>query len=326
MADASPWTLPEDKFVLALDTNYQTADDEYLPDGTLQSFPLNGEFRSTTFRVGGRYGINDRFEAAFGFALKQVDYNADPIVLALPDDPSDSAAVNEAIFDFGNREAGLGDARIHGRYALVKGLFRATSETSIKFPVGYESPRGTFEEGTPNPVAIEDDVALGDGQTDLTQSLLFGAYIPATRSFARMSAGYKLRFGSPGDQGVAGLSIGQYLGEKVVVFVGANGAYTLFEGETVGQSFITRSPDKSAAELNPAEDIVPIDLRLDKDFLNVEAGAILQFRDLELRASYGRIVWGNNIPQIQSVSLGMVYSMENLTQKETPASEVSEDN
>jgi hypothetical protein len=326
-AQASPWTLPEDKFVLTLDSNYQTADEEYLPDGELQAFPLNGEFSAITFRLGGRYGVTDRFEIAANVDFKEINYEADPVVLALPSDPSDNQAVNDAIFDFGRNLAGVGDARIHGRYALVSGLVRATSQTSIKFPFGYERPRGTFAEDTAGPGAIEDDVSLGDGQTDLTQSFLFGAYIPATRSFARLDAGYRLRFGSPGDQGVANFSIGQYIGENFVIFAGANGAYTLFEGDSIGQSFITRSPEKPAGELQAGEggDIETIELTLDKDYLNVEGGVIVQLRDLEIRASYGHIVWGSNIPQIQSVSLGVVYSLDNLTQEKAPIEKTADD-
>lgn len=312
VADASPWTLPKDKFVLLLDSNYQTADEEFLPDGELQAFPLDGQFTSITFGIGGRYGITDRFEMALDLDFKQINYEADPVLLALPDDTS-SESLNEAIFDFGRSSAGVGDAHLHGRYGLVTGLVRVTSQTSVKFPVGYERPRGTFTDDTPSAGAIEDDVTLGDGQTDLTQSVLFGAYIPATRSFARLDAGYRLRVGSPGDQAVGGVSIGQYLGEDFILFAAASGAYTLFEGDTIGQSFITRSPGKSASELNAEEDIEQIAITLDKDYLNVEGGIILRLRDLEVRASYGQILTGRNIPKINSFSLGVVYSLDNLT-------------
>ncbi|QDG50293.1 hypothetical protein FIV42_05965 [Persicimonas caeni] len=312
MADASPWTLPKDKFVLTLDSNYQSADEEYLPDGELQQFPLDGEFTAITFSVGARYGITDKIELAGDLNLKQINYKSAPVLLEIPDG-ADSATLNDAIFDFSKSAAGVGDAELHGRYALVRGLVRVTSQTSVQFPVGYETPRGTFLDDEPNPAAIEDDVTLGDGQTNLTQSFLFGAYVPATRSFARLDAGYRLRVGTPGDQTVGGVSIGQYLGDNFLVFVAGNGAYTLFEGESIGKSFITRSPGKSPSEFDATEDIETIDITLDKDYLNVEGGVILKLRDLEMRASYGQIVWGSNIPRISSFSLGVVYALDNVT-------------
>ncbi len=326
VADASPWTLPKDGFVLSLDSNYQSADEEYLPDGELQPFPLDGKFTAITFNAGARYGITDRFEAAFGLNLKQINFEADPVLLEVPEDSSNSQALNEAIFDFSKSSAGVGDAELHGRYALVRGLLRVTSETSVQFPVGYERPRGTFADDTPSPGAIEDDVTLGDGQTNLTQSFLFGAYIPATRSFARLDAGYRLRVGSPGDQAVGALSIGQYLGDDFIVFVAGNGAYTLFEGESIGQSFITRAPGKDASELDASQDIETIDITLDRDYLNVEGGVIVRLRDLEMRASYGQIMWGSNIPKISSFSLGVVYALDNFTASQEALPKQTDDN
>lgn len=310
---ASPWTLPKDKFVLSLDSNYQSADEEYLPDGQLQQFPLDGKFTSITFGIGARYGISERFEAALGVNFKQINYKADPVLLDIPEGDPGSKELNEAIFDFSKSAAGVGDAQLHGRYALVSGPVRVTSQTTVQFPVGYDAPRGTFADGSPSPGAIEDDVTLGDGQTNLTQSILFGAYLPTTRSFARLDAGYRYRAGTPGDQAVGGLSVGQYLGDNLLIFLGGNGAYTLFEGESIGTSFITRSPGKAASEIDANEDIETIAITLDKDYFSVEGGAILRLRDLEVRASYGQIIWGSNIPRISTFSLGVVYAIENFS-------------
>lgn len=319
-AQASPWTVPADEFVLAIDSNYQSADEEYLPDGTLQQFPLDGEFTSVNLGIGGRYGFTDRFEGAFRLNFKRVDYDSDPVVLGLPDDPNDQVAVNEAIFDFSTSEAGASDAFFYGRYNFYSGSVMLTSETSLKLPTGYQQPEGTFEEGQPTPAAIEDDVTLGDGQADLTQSLLMGLYLPPTRTFARFDVGYKHRFGSPGDQLVGGASIGQYLGDHWLVFIGGHGAYTLFEGDPIGKSFITRTPGKPTNEFS-ASDVETIDISLDKDYLTVEGGVILALDQLEIRASYGRMVTGSNIPQIDSFSLGVVYAIPNLTASPEASSE-----
>lgn len=313
-ADASPWTLPDDKFALSLDSNFQMADQEYLPKGDLQAFPLDGQFSALTFTVGGRYGITDRLEGAFAIDMKQVDYQASPVVLGVPDQPNDKQAINQAIFNFGQTHAGLGDAHLHLNYNFHRGMIMVTSATSLKLPIGYQPPEATFAQGEADPTAISDDVALGDGQVDLAQGVQFGTYINPTRSFMRLDLDYVHRFGAPGDQGRAAFSLGQYVGDMVLVFAGARGAYTLFEGDTIGKSFITRSPEKPAGELG-VSDIETIPLTLDKDFLHVEAGVILQVRSMEVRASFGQIVWGRNIPQIQSLSLGVVYALDDLTSK-----------
>ncbi|AWV88855.1 hypothetical protein [Bradymonas sediminis] len=308
-AQASPWTLPEKYLLITLDSNFQNADQEFLPDGTLQSFPLQGEFSAFTFTPGARYGISDDFEVAFDFNIKQVSYQSDPIVLGLPDDPTDLSQVNASIFDFSHSETGLGDGRIFGRYNLYRSLLMVTSQTSLSFPIGYSTPRGTFSEDTPNPAGIQDDVTLGDGQTDLAQAFLFGVYIPPTNSFARLDIGYAHRFGPPGDQGFASLSFGQYIGSSVLVFAGARGAYTIFDGESIGQSFITRTPDKPSNEFL-VSDVEAIDITQDKDYVSVEGGVILKVQDVEMRLSYDQVVWGANIPQIKSYSLGVIYAMD----------------
>jgi hypothetical protein len=313
-AEASPWTVRADEFVMTLESNYQSADDEFLPDGELQDFPLNGEFSAYTLSLGGRYGYTDRFEGAFRVNLKQVNFKADPFVLILPEDTGDAAAINSSIINFNRSSAGAGDVQFHGRYNFVRGLVMLTSETSVSFPTGYDRPRGTFgDSGNPSPEFLEDDVTLGDGQTDLTQSMLVGGYVPATRTFMRLDAGYRHRFGSPGDQSVYNFSIGQYIGDKVVLFAGVDGALTLFEGESIGLSFITKTPEKSARELR-LEDIETIERTLDKDYLKLDAGVIFQLPEVELRASYGQIVWGTNVSRVQSVSLALVYTLEDLTQ------------
>ncbi len=311
-AHASPWTLPNDKFVLGFDSNFQMADHEYLADGTHQVFPLEGDFTALTFTISGRYGITDRLEGAAELEMKQVDYQADPVLLAVPDQSSDKQTLNQSILNFSQTHAGLGDVNLHLRYNFHKGLLMATSETSAKLPIAYQPPQGTFAQGQADTTAIADDVTLGDGQVDLCEGILFGLYVPPTRSFGRLDLTYAHRFGAPGDQGRALLSVGQYVGDMVLLFASADGAYTLFDGDTIGTSYITHSPQKPAGEIGTS-DIEVIPLTLDKDYVSVSAGVILQLRSMEIRASVGQIVWGRNISQTQSMSLGVVYSIDGLT-------------
>ncbi len=279
-AHASPWTLPNDKFVLGLDSNFQTADHEYLPDGTRQAFPLDGQFSALTFIISGRYGITDRLEGAMELEMKQVDYQANPVLLAVPDPSTDKQSLNNSIFNFSKTHSGLGDARLHLRYNFHKGLLMATTETSVKFPVGYQPPQGTFAQNMPDTTAVADDVSLGDGQVDLAQGILFGVYVPPTRSFGRLDLDYVHRFGAPGDQVTGLVSIGQYVGDMVLLFAGADGAYTVFDGEPIGTTYITYTPEKPAGQIG-LSDIATNPLTLDKDYVSVEGGVILQVRSME---------------------------------------------
>jgi hypothetical protein len=300
--------VDQDEFVLEVGSNFQQADEEFLPDGTLQSFPLDGEFTSSTLFIGGRYGFTERFEGSFKLNFKQVNYESEPVILALPPDGADNQAVNDSIFDFGKAQKGAGDFYFRGRYNIHRGQIMVTTETELKLPTGYTPPGGTFENDEPNPATITDDVTLGDGQTDLTQRILLGVVIPATRTFARLDAGYQHRFGTPGDQVVGAFSLGQSLNKTWLLFGGVRGAYTVMEGQTIGQSFITRSPEKSAGELGVG-DLETVGISLDSDFTQIEAGIIARLTDVEVRASYARIIDGENIPQINSFSLGLVYAL-----------------
>ena len=319
-AVASPWTIPNDEFVLGLNYNLQIANEEFLPDGELQPFPLEGRFRSSTMSLDGRYGFTENFEGAFRLTFKQVNYESNPVILD-PDAGGDLQSVNDAVFDFSETRAGAGDVFLYGRYNFMRGVIVITTESEVKLPTGYEQPSGTFESAdSASPATIEDDVTLGDGQTDFTQSMLFGAFIPPTRTFVRLDLGYKVRFGSPGHQAVGLFSVGQFIGDYVLLFASADSAVTLFEGETIGTSFIAESPEKPAGELT-GDDITQREITLDKDWVKVDGGAILTLRDIELRAAYSQIVWGQNIPRIQAFSLGLVYSIPHLTgEKKAPES------
>jgi hypothetical protein len=311
-ASASPWTLPNDEFALGLDYNFQFADREYLQDGTLQPFPLDGRFESSSIRVSGRYGFTEKFEGAFRTTFKQVTFEADPVILGVPEQ-MDLQPLNDAVLDFTRSNIGAGDLFLMGRYNFIETNVVITTETELKVPTGYEQPSGTFEEGEePSTTTVEDDVTLGDGQTDLTQSMLFGAYIPPSRTFVRLDAGYSVRFGTPGHQLVGLFSVGQFIGENLLLFASVDSAYTLFDGDDIGRSVITNSPEKGPGELTE-DDVVATPITLDRDWVKVEAGGIITIRDIEVRLGYGQILWGQNIPKIQSFNLGLIYKIDNLT-------------
>lgn len=316
-ATASPWTLPQDDFALDLGYNFQFADDEYLADGSHQAFPLDGRFTSSRLSLGGRYGFTDRVEGAVRLTFKQVSYESTPYLMGAPEGEefgNRSEVYDQRLVDFSETRIGAGDFHFKGRYNFYDNgnLLKLTAETDLKLPGGYEEPKGTFADGKPSPGSVQDDVTLGDGQVDLTPSLLFGGYLPATRTFGRVDVGYSFRFGPPGDQIVGGAKIGQNIGSNVIVFAGANGAYTHGDGESIGTSFITRSPELSARELS-SSDIETIDVTLDKSFLQATGGIIFRISPAELQFTYSHIVLGENLPQIQTASVRTVFTFQDIT-------------
>lgn len=317
-ATASPWTMGDDELSVQLDAAFQFSNEEYLLDGQRQSFPLDGAYNASSLRLTTRYGFTDSFEMGAQLSLKHVTFEADPLVLLAEDPESldDEVPLSEArarTLDFTENNTGAGDFKLFARYNFLnESVVLLTTETEAKFPTGYDKPSGTFENDSFAEATVQDDVTLGDGQTDLTQRLLFGAYIPVTQTFARTDVGYRFRFGPPGDQGVASVKIGQIIGERVVVFAGARGALTLFDGDAIGKTFIATDPSVPASDFL-ISNITIEDLTLDRDYLQVEGGVILKLDAAELQFSYTRIVAGRNIPVINSLNFGTVFTAENVT-------------
>ncbi len=301
-ASASPWTMPKDELLFTLGYDFQFAEDEFLPDGTYQSFPLDGRFTSSTLRAGFRYGFTSKLEVAAELTAKAVQYTSDPAIVALPEDTVDLATAREAVLDFSASRLGPADLFLTGRYNFIKSTVAIANETRLKVPTGYTAPQGTFDEETG---AIADDVALGDGQADLEDSILFGVFIPPTRTFARLDAGFRLRFGGPGHQLIGGAKIGQFIGDHFVLFAGGSGAYTVNDGKVIGQTIVATRDDLQADDIDAAEDLAPLDLRLDKDILAVEGGLLLiPVPGIEIQVAYSQIVLGSNVAAIRSVTVG----------------------
>jgi hypothetical protein len=310
-ANASPWTLPEDSFAAQLAYSFSVADQEYLPtaSATRQAFPLDGRFSSGQLDLAGRYGFTDKLEGEFGLAVKHLSYDAEPYLLPEGSYGSREEVYEESLVDFSDTRMGVShiDAALRYNFLDVGGMVKLTSETALKLPTGYEAPQGTFAQNGSGPPTVQDDVALGDGQTDLTQSAQFGFFVPATATFGRVDAGFRLRFGSPGHQATGVVKLGQRLGDSVLVYGRLGGAYTVTEGEVIGQSVITDTPNRSSRALGPNRRTV--DLRLDRDFLQLGGGVIVQLGDFEVQASYSYIPVGRNIPALHTATLGSVFTI-----------------
>lgn len=312
-ASASPWTVPRDELVLSLSYDFQSASSEYTPTGVLQSFPLQGEFASSSVSLGGRYGFTDKFEGFFNLSFKQASYSSDPFLANLADDPN-VEDTRDALLNFSDTAVGAGDLILGGRYNLYRKNLVMALEVKGKFPTNYDDPTGM-------------NVTLGDGQMDLQPSYLLGVFIPQTYSFVRADVGYNARLGGPGHQAVGAFKLGQFIGQSVILFAGVDAAYTLFEGAAVeGESnYVATSPEKSTREFGPDDfEIVP--LRLDRDFARVDAGLIFRVRTLEFQVSYNRLVYGRNIPLLSGLNVSSVVALPDVTAPvEEEAAEPSEE-
>ncbi len=321
----SPWVLPEGRTVLQLDFRTEFADREFLPDGTNQEFPVNGRYSSQTLGLTLRQGFAQDFEVSLSASYKALSYDADPITVIGPiGTNADGDAINGQIlptFDVNRQIEGLADVFLGVRYNLYKGPILITPELELKIPGGYEGPRGTFvgdnpglltnddgtfqEQRVGNVPAI-DDVALGDAQVDLTASMLFGTFIPASRTFARAGAGFRFRFGGAGQQVIGDIKLGQLIGERLVFFVASSITHTVTEGRVIGISYATKETN-TPAQAFPASNFELFDLRLDKNFIDVSGGGIFKTGPYELILSGGKILDGENISETIFVSFSTTY-------------------
>lgn len=315
LASASPWTLPQHDLSISTELGFASSRYEYLSDGRYLRYPLDGRFTSSTLALGFRYGFTDNFEMSVKPTFKLVSYEADSLVASGgPYDPNSELTLDEArarTLDFDETRLGAGDMDIAARYNLHRGYIMVTPEVSAKIPLGYQPPRETFVDTAT--LERGDDVTLGDGQIDITGALLLGAYIPWTKTFIRADAGYRHRFGSPGDQFVASAKAGQFLSENVIIFAGTRFVETVTDGDVIGLTFNdpleqdAETFDNTLTEQNP--------LTLDRSFVSVEAGAIVKLSKVELQLSFEEVVDGANYSDLRSVNFGVVTNFPGATRQ-----------
>ena len=321
---ASPWTLPKGRAVLWTGMTYQTAGQEFLDSGGSQVFPLDGRFDSASFQVGGRIGLSDDFEVEFTVPFSVVSYQSDPVILL--DAPPSQGGLDffqENVINLSQTRSGLSDIRLAGRYRLLRGSVVAAIQVGMKIPAGYDSPAGTFGERPESqaeflnnldtfvaPENVADDVTLGDGQVDLSTSLLLG-YALRAGTFFRINAGYRLRLGGAGDQVTALARIGQAIGRRVLVYAGGQLAYAVQDGRLIGISVAAIDPTLPATEYGGVTNLLLREVQLARNAIDVGGGLIVRLTDkLEFNANYEYTVWGRNTTAIHSASMSLALRVE----------------
>lgn len=320
-AHASPWVLPKGATVFEVKAGTDFASREFLiDDGREQEFPLDGRFESYRLQLSSRYGAFEGVEFGAKISLQSATYTSDPIIL--PSEPGSGNVCNgdgatldgceQQVTDFTSSEFGFSDLYLNSVIQHIGGNARAASNIEIKIPTGYDAPAATFEGNRPSATAIADDVALGDGIVHLQYRLETGAFIPSTGTVLEFAAGYRARLESPGDQAIAEVKVGQNIGKNLFVFLGSDGAYTLFDGDVIetgdGQdatTFTSNNPSTPAREFDPSE-VEQREFRLDYDFLRATAGIIVRLDGREVVLSASTIFWGENIARLSNISVGVV--------------------
>lgn len=316
-ANASPWTLPRGQIALVGGYNFQTARKEFIGRGDAQLFPLRGRYTGTAYFLDLRAGYSDRLELEILMPFKTVEYTSDPVILLTPASPTlDNYQSN--VIDLSRSAQGLGDLTLSGRYRWLLEPFALATELKLKTPTGYDKPSGTFG-NRPRSAdqflaqvgdlarsdRVEDDVTLGDGQVDLTLSMLLGASF-STRTFLRADAGYNLRLQGAGDQVVSAFKVGQSIGPYVLVYAGGQLAYTVEQGKVLGISVVAQDPSLPARDYGGLTNLTLRARRLERDALDAGGGFIVRVTpEVELNANYTRTMWGGNTSLVHSVSLSL---------------------
>ena len=319
-AHASPWTAPAGTTFISVGTAYSQARNEFLSREAVNDFdlsarrrfPLDGQLQIFSQQLSLRYGVTDRIEVGAGLALKYIVFDAEPIYMGAPiDELSGTRQLLDGVYDFDRHVGGLGDLLLVGRYRLTspaRGV--AALELEIKVPTGYNPPGGTFEiasDGTQTNV-VDDDVALGDGQADLTLQLLLGF---ATRrgGFLRSDLGIRFRNGGPGQQVIGSMKIGRSFRNRVIPYLGVSAEHSFTEGNEVGTTLIARDPSVHPADF-AGGNVVAVPFRLDRSVVSPTAGAIIRMPTLDLDLAYRVVAWGRNVSATHQANVTMSFRID----------------
>ena len=314
LAEASPWTLPQNKLTFRFGADFSWANSEWLINGDYQRFPLNGTFFGANIRGSLRYGVTDRLEIGTELALTHVQYDSDEIYFGDPLVPdigelTDRQQIAENITSLDRRTTGVGDVQLYVKYRLTPNKlwrFVATPELHLKIPTGYERPVGTFADDDFTE-GVADDVTIGDGQLDITGLMHFGL-IPHPRWFNRFSVGFRLRLFGPGPQVLGSYKTGVRIGDFLIPYGEISITHTVLEGKVVGTTFATDKPETPAAEFT-ADDLLLLEWRPDRSFLQPRVGVIFVRPKWEVDIAFTPTVWGINVAQTFTVSAGVTMKI-----------------
>ena len=159
---ASPWLLKPGEVVLSGRFDYAQANQEFLAsDGRLTHFSLNGQYASTTYTLGARFGLSKWLELDVSLPIRNVVYTADPVIL-LPTDNTGMSAFDyyQNIIDLNQRVTGFADLVLAARIQTLRRPIAVAFELNLTAPTGYDRPEGTFGE-RPGSIAEFTQIQVG---------------------------------------------------------------------------------------------------------------------------------------------------------------------
>lgn len=314
-AHAGPWTLERGRLAVDVGVDLAGSGDEYLDTSRRVPFSLRGRFFGAATTLGLRLGALDRLEFTAATSFKAVSYTADPVVLIPPADPSNPGSLQRSVVELSGSAQGIGDLYLGASYNFLRTIVRMSGDLELKLPTGYSAPRGVFEQ-TPDkipPAALESvggpvkqDITLGDGQVDLRATLGAGTSLPDARLFLRADAGMNFRFGGPGHQAIGAVRIGQSPTRILTLLAGARVAWTINRGDPIGTTVLAVDPRLPADKYGGLTNLDLQPLYRDRSYVIVEGGAIVRITPTtELRATYGRVIYGQNYAALHMVNIGI---------------------
>lgn len=220
-AQAGPWSLAPGEFYTELRTGWFSSDTYYDQNGNRPSLIGGGLWEQRSLTSYTELGWKPKLNFIVGIPLLSVSRRLDPDLRELP------------------TQTGLGDALFGLRYRLANGHTAAALEVDWKAPLSYErngflthadSVRAGDHNGDGdsldfNAVRQLGSPVLGDGQQDLTFSLLLGTSL--SRGFLQIGGGYRYRFEAPQDQVVLSTDLGIWLTHSLLLAGRYRGETTL---------------------------------------------------------------------------------------------------
>jgi len=211
-AHASAWSLAPGEFYSELRGGWFSADTYHDPNGDRAFLAGGGLWEQRSLTSHTEFGWKPRLNFIIGIPVVSVSRTLSP-------DHRD-------LFT----QTGLGDAQIGFRYKIFSGPAAAAFQVDWKAPLSYErsgfmSHADSVEAGDSSGDGDSLDAnaarqlghpVLGDGQQDVTFSLLYGG--PLTKKgFFEVTGGYKYRFEKPKDQIVLAADVAYWVTSNLLI-------------------------------------------------------------------------------------------------------------
>jgi protein XagA len=163
---AGAWTQKSGECYYQFTVNAYFTDKNFDEDAKRDDFPADGDFRDINANWYLEYGLMDRLTVLTSLYYKYVEYEDDFIE---------------------SKTYGVPDVDLGARYQLSDteiGIF--SFQGLVKIPETYDE---------------DDNVPLGNGQTDLEVRLLYGKSLyPSIPAYTNLEIGYRWRFEEPSDE------------------------------------------------------------------------------------------------------------------------------